>query len=394
MNEKASELRRPGIDKTRSQSFISTGVFEDYSGREELKIKDLMMKIGVLRNGILEEREKNSEFEKELQKAKSSMKEMEGLVDKKENLIISLSKEKYELQSKLDIEKKKNESGSTGNQFTNLISGIFQKRDSNASVNDSELKRLQNENHDHILENQILKSKIEDQSLDFEKCKIEYQNLINLQIEKMKKTENIITEKNKTIDELNKKMDIIFDNYKKFDIEKTKFESQISELAKENKMREERIVELILKLEEKENIIITFKENLSRHEVESAGLAQKLAELKNAIIEANMVVQTFKGEKVGSYFNTNIEITFGRTDDDEYVMTLKEDGDKQYINVEDVEYLKSNDKFMDMVDICYLKNGKSIKFSFLIDSQYVPKIQQTFKDYLQKSIKTNNNLYY
>jgi hypothetical protein len=157
------------VDKTRSMSFVSTGSSEDYSGREELKIKDLMMKIGVLRNGILDERNKNTELEKELSKLKSSSKEMEIVMDKKENIIITLSKEKYELQSKLDIEKSKSESGSSGNQFTNLISGIFQKRDSNSGLNDGEIKKLQNENKDLLLENHILKTKIEDQSLDFEK---------------------------------------------------------------------------------------------------------------------------------------------------------------------------------------------------------------------------------
>jgi hypothetical protein len=118
-------------------------------------------------------------------------------------------------------------------------------------------------------------------------------------------------------------------------------------------MREEKIMELLLKLEDKENIILTYKDNLRRHEVESAELARKLAELKNAIIEANIVIQTFRGEKVGSVFNSDLEITFGRTDDDEYVMTLKEDGENVYINVEDVEYLKPSEKFLDMVDICY-----------------------------------------
>jgi chromosome segregation ATPase len=392
MND-SEEYKR--VDKTRSMSFVSTGSSEDYSGREELKIKDLMMKIGVLRNGILDERNKNAELEKELIKLKSSSKEMEILMDKKENIIVTLSKEKYELQSKLDIEKSKSESGSSGNQFTNLISGIFQKRDSNAGLNDGEIKKLQNENKDLQLENHILKTKIEDQSLDFEKCKIEYQNLLNLQVSKIKKTENILNEKNKTIDELNKKLEIFFDNFKKFDVEKTKYESQIAESEKENKMREEKIVELLLKLEDKENIILTYKDNLRRHEVESAELARKLAELKNAIIEANIVIQTFRGEKVGSVFNSILEITFGRTDDDEYVMILKEDGENIYINVEDVEYLKSSEKFMDMLDVCYQvsyfiiirKTGNLTNSHFLSSLSMSPKYNKLTKTIYKNQLK-------
>ena len=353
MNEREVEMNR---DRMRSQSFISSNSVnsDEYASREELKIKDLMMKIQVLRTGVIDERNKNSEIEREMSKLKTHVKDLENNLTDKENIIVSLSKEKYELVSKLDIEKQKIESNSGSNQFTNYISGIFQKRDSQSFINESEFKKLQNENKDYQIENAILKKKIEDQSLDFEKCKIEYQNLINLQLDKIKKLDHIVMDKNKGIDENNKKLEIMFENYKKFDIEKTKYESQIADYLKENKLREDKIVELLLKLEDKEHIIESYKESLSRHEVESSELARKLAELKNAIIETNMVIQSFKCEKIGAIFNTDIEITFGRTDDDEYVMILKEDDLQEYINVEDIEFMRTNDKFMDMIDLCYL----------------------------------------
>jgi hypothetical protein len=358
MNEREVEI---GRDKMRSQSFISTSSHnsDEYANREEFRIKDLMMKIQVLRNGVIEERNKNSELEKEMNKLRTHVKELDNMLIDKENMIVNLSKEKYELISKLDIEKQKNEGSSVsdnsvGSQFTNLISGIFQKRDSTSLTSENEVKKLQNELKDFQLENAILKKKVEDQSLDFEKCKIEYQNLINLQLDKIKKLDLVILEKNKSIDENNKKLEIMFDNYKKFDVEKTKYESQIAEYQKDNKVREEKIVELLLKLEDKEHIVAGLKESLQRHEIESSELARKLAELKNAIIETNMVIQNFKCEKVGALFNSDIEITFGRTDDDEYVMIVREDENQEYINVEDIEYLKTNEKFMDMIDFCYL----------------------------------------
>lgn len=363
MNESEVEI---GRDKLRSQSFISTSSHNS-DNREEFRIKDLMMKIQVLRNGVIEERNKNSELEKEIGKLKTHVTGLDNLLIEKENMIVNLSKEKYELISKLDIEKQKSEGSSQsdnsmGSQFTNLISGIFQKRESTFISSDSEVKKLQNENKDFQLENAILKKKIEDQSLDFEKCKIEYQNLINLQLDKIKKLDQIILEKNKSIEENKKKLEIMFDNYKKFDVEKTKYESQIAEYQKDNKVREEKIVELLLKLEDKEHVVASLKESLQRHEVESSELARKLAELKNAIIETNMVIQNFKCEKVGALFNSDIEITFGRTDDDEYVMILREEENQEYINVEDIEYLKTNEKFMDMIDLCFLV--KKIFFNF------------------------------
>ena len=359
MNEKEFDKNRT-LDRTRSQSFLtsssSTILPDDYTNREDMKIKDLMIKLQVLRNGVIDERSKNVELEKEIVRLKTLNKENEELINKKENLLVSLSKEKYELQSKLDIDKQKNDNSLSTNQFSNLITGIFQKRDSYTNINEQEFKKMQNENQDFQLENAILKRKIEDQSLDFEKCKIEYKNLISLQLEKMKKLEHTVLDKNKAIDENNKKLESMFENYKKFDVQKTNFESDINELVKENKTMQDKIVELLLKLEEKENVLESYKVSLSRHEVESAELARKLAELKNAIIETNMVIQSFKCEKIGALFNNDIEITFGRTDDDEYVMIVKEDNDQEYINVEDIEYLKTNDKFVDMIDLCYLVN--------------------------------------
>jgi hypothetical protein len=195
---------------------------------------------------------------------------------------------------------------------------------------------------------------------EFESIKMEYQNLINLQMEKIRKHEHTILEKNKAIDENAKKLEIMFNNYKKFDIERTKFESTINELLQEKKMRDDKIVELLLNLEDKEKVILNYKENLSRHEIESSEMARKLAELKNAIIESNMVIQTFRCEKVGNFFNDNIDITFGRTDENEYVMIVKEDNYEEFVNVEDIDHMKTNDKFKDMIDVCYMVNKNNI----------------------------------
>jgi hypothetical protein len=350
------------FERNRSQSFVSTNsngsggnlTVDSISNKEELKIKDLIIKIQVLRNAVIEERNKNAELEKDMAKLKKTMEEYENILTEKENMIITSSREKYELQSKLDIEKQKSEGNSVTNQFSNLLTGIFNKKEQTPSANESELKKLLNENRDLQIENGILKKKVEDQSLDFEKVKIEYQKMINLQIEKMKSLERTIIDKNKIINENNKKFEIMYENYKKFDIEKTKYESKVSDLMNENKIREDKIVELLYKLEDKENIISSYKESLGRHEIESAELARKLAELKNAILETNMVIQNFKCQKVGALFNADMEITFGRTDDNEYVMILKEGDQEEYVNVEDVEYMKTSERFMDMIDICYL----------------------------------------
>jgi hypothetical protein len=42
----------------------------------------------------------------------------------------------------------------------------------------------------------------------------------------------------------------------------------------------EKIIDLLARLEDKESLLVELKENLTKHEFESAELARKLAELK------------------------------------------------------------------------------------------------------------------
>jgi chromosome segregation ATPase len=271
--------------------------------KESIFLKDLQMKIKVLKQGVLEERNKKSDLEKDIAKLKIRIYEYEKKITEQDNIICTLSKEKYELHSKLEIEKTKvdNSSSSTnvGDNIMNLIGGIFQTRkDSSGDSSDKEVKKLQNENLD--LEKQIenLHEKLKDQSEDFERCKGEYQNLLALQMERLKKVEVELQGKNIIIQDNAKKLESLYETYKKLDIEKTRYESRLNEYIDSDRLKNEKIIELLTRLVDQETVITAYKENLSRHEEESAGLARKLAELKNAIIEQNMIIQYFKGEKV------------------------------------------------------------------------------------------------
>ena len=80
-----------------------------------------------------------------------------------------------------------------------------------------------------------------------------------------------------------------------------------------------------------------YEESLKRQANESAQLANKLAEIKNAILDDNIVVQIFKGENLGIFFNSKIE----------------EKNKLEYISVEDIDYFRQNEKYETGVDLCY-----------------------------------------
>ena len=68
--------------------------------KEELKIKDLLIKLQVLTNGLIEERKKSQSY-------LDRLKEYEESLQKKDSEIVDLTKEKFDLKSKLTLEKSK-----------------------------------------------------------------------------------------------------------------------------------------------------------------------------------------------------------------------------------------------------------------------------------------------
>jgi chromosome segregation ATPase len=273
--------------------------------KENVLIKDLQLKIQILKSGVIEERNKRSENEKEISRLKKTLFEYESKINEQDNLICTLSKEKYEITTKLEIEKSKAETVATPpvNDFIGgLINGIFQRKDSFTTPPvDLDTKKLSNENKEMIKQIEMLQQKLKECTEDFDRCKFEYQNLLNLQMEKIRKAEQAIIEKNNEMAENAKQLQIMFDNYKKFDVERTSYESRIKELEEMDRLKSEKIIDLLTRLEDKESLLVELKENLTKHEFESAELARKLAELKNVIIEQNMVIQSFKGEKVNEH---------------------------------------------------------------------------------------------
>jgi chromosome segregation ATPase len=101
---------------------------------------------------------------------------------------------------------------------------------------DLDTKKLSNENKEMIKQIEMLQQKLNELIEDFDRCKFEYQNLLKLQMEKIRKAEHII-EKNNEMAENAKQLQIMFDKYKKFDVERTSYESLIKELEEMDRLK-------------------------------------------------------------------------------------------------------------------------------------------------------------
>ena len=72
---------------------------EENQKKPELNIKDLTIKLQVLTNALVEERKKTQNYV-------TKIKEFEQMIAKKDNEIVNLNKQKFDLQSDLSLAKK------------------------------------------------------------------------------------------------------------------------------------------------------------------------------------------------------------------------------------------------------------------------------------------------
>jgi hypothetical protein len=154
------ELSKRWGKLTEKEKEIYKSSQDELVNREELKIKDLILKIQVLKNGVIAERNKNSQSEKEIHRLKKLLAECESTLNQKENMIINLSKEKYELQSKFQIEKQKadnrdDENDNTfggsinGNEKSNIDVSLPDNNDNDDNNDDNDTKNDDNNDDDN-----------------------------------------------------------------------------------------------------------------------------------------------------------------------------------------------------------------------------------------------------
>ena len=95
--------------------------------KEDLKIKDLLIKLQILAQGLKEERKKTSIY---LEKIKN----YEELLQKKDQSITDLNKDKFDLQAKLSLERSKNGPKKKTGKIGNLVGNFFSDNQNNEKL--------------------------------------------------------------------------------------------------------------------------------------------------------------------------------------------------------------------------------------------------------------------
>ena len=339
------------------------------------KNRDLLIKLQILTNGLVDERKKSASY---LQK----IKELEKTLQQKENELVDLNKEKFDLKSALAIEKskkaiKKEESG-----------GFFSRRRGN-TVDLGKLSEYEELINQQKFEIKDLTSRLMDEKETFDQQKIKFQTLITLQNQQMKELNDKITKLNEENNQLLKKQENVNLMLVKFEVDKKSYEDKFNEYEQEKKNLEKQNTEQKVEIEnlkndneKKDNEIKTNKKLLDE-------LAVKLNSMKMELLDRQLSPKSFKVEKIkdgvmGSKKLMTVKFYKNSVKDTYEIMFIQGD-EKESVNLLDLSKFSINDKTPNRVDVSYIVNEKAKTISFLVHELLIDYFFQTYRDFEKKA---------
>ena len=155
--------------------------------KEELKIKDLLIKLQVLTNGLIEERKKSQSY-------LDRIKEHEETIQKKDIEIAQLTKEKFDLKSKLSIERSKTAPGKKNDSYLSSFINKFMDKPPDAS----KVAQLEEKINQQDYEIRELNQKLMEEKESFDQQRIKFESTITyqkMQMDELKKNADSSTKK-------------------------------------------------------------------------------------------------------------------------------------------------------------------------------------------------------
>ena len=352
-------------------------------------VKDLIVKVDVLKNGIINERAKTSSLTNKIE-------ELQLDIKSKSEQIKILIKEKMDFEKKeKEWEKEKKEQEEKNKNSTKGGSGPL--------IANDEIRKLNEEITQLKFEKETFQKKLNGTLLESEDAKQEYKaqikslseinNSLLQQIKTLKnEKEEIISKTNSEKEELQAKIKQVSSVTSDSMREKERFEALLKEYKK---AKEEAIHQLNACLEKCGKLVVenkTYKDSIYLHEDEAGKMAQKLAEYKNMLIKVNLRNQMYHVKKVGLVSNSEIDIIFGQDKDKNYVMRIDEKGKTEMINIQDVESVNRVDAKKNKVAISYMYKAKKYNINVLVDELVIDQFVEAYKNFYSESMKNQNKL--
>ena len=350
---------------------------------EEVKIKDLSLKLQILSNAILEERNKSKKYLERI-------KEYEKTLQSKDNEISDLSKEKFDLKSKLTLEKSKHSSKTVPSTTGGLLAIFGAKPNTNLE----QMEKLEETVNQLKFEKKELTTKLMEEKENYDQQKIKFQTLLTMTAQQLKEKDNELNEIKKANLDLHAQKDGINASMRDFDKEKQAFvaqykvyEKDIADLKEELGKYKEQVNFFKQGNMDKETEIRNLKKQLS-------DLAIKLNDLKNQSTNEQLRPKTFKLERLkeGAFHHKRIlDCTFqknAKNNNYEMVFTNSDKKDQEvneHINLLDISEFKINDKVKNKIDMAYIYQNKEVRLSITVHELLIDYFFQTYREFFKKA---------
>ena len=204
-------------------------------GSQELKVKDLLIKLQVLTNGLIEERKKSQNY-------LSRIKEYEESLQRRELEVANLTKEKFDLKSKLSLERSK--------------SGTWAKDDkpkfSSKMSNEMKIQKLEEKINQQNFELKDYSQRLMEDKELFDQQKIQLQTMITIQNQQMSQLKEKIGALEKELKEEKEKKERIQEQEDEKKENEIKEKMEKERIEKEEKERREKWEKERIEKEEKE----------------------------------------------------------------------------------------------------------------------------------------------
>jgi len=336
-------------------------------------VRDLLVKIDVLKKGILEYRKNNISLSEKI-------KELEVSVKEKSEEIKSLTEEKEEYEKKIEEQQekekeKKKEEGRKRSKSVTQISG------EEISTLNEEIAKLK-------IDNEALVQKVNHTLIETERIKQEYKMQIKLLSEnnasllgEIKKLESEKNQLNEKIKEANS----IALNYAR---EKEHFDVLLKEYRNS---KEEAMHQMEACLEKCSKLVVenkTYQDSIYMHESDARKMAEKLSEYKNMLIQINLRTQIYHVRKVGMVSSNEMDIIFGKDKNGNYIMRIDEKNKSEMINIQDVESVNIIDIKKNKVEINYMNKAKKYTITVVVDGLIIDQFVEAYKNFYSQSMKS------
>ena len=398
---------------------------------EEPFVKDLLIKIDVLKKGLREEKNKSKELsikveelEKQISEEKNKNTELNSKLKRFEmeltSKILKLNEEVVSkksqidalIQEKMDLEKALKNQPKRDSLLNILKFGINEKgKGQNDDINDSlnldpnsveaissmanaEIRKLNEEISQLKYENGMCVQKMTEALEKVENMKLEFKNEIKTYNDKIKSLEEEIKMLQEERDELQDRIRLTAS----ISTQTIKETEHFKALLYDYKKGKEDAIKELNDFKEKYNKFTedneSNKKEIERLETNSIKMAQKLSELKSLYIKVNLRNQMYHVKKVGLMSSIEIDIIFGRGEDGNYVMRIDSKEGMQIVNIQDVESINRVNNSKNKVEIKYMLNGKKYNISAIVPELVVDQFVEAYKIFYFESMKYQNNVDY